>query len=179
MTDKADNRPSPESFLAEAKREARGKLKIFLGAAPGVGKTFAMLRAAQSRLKEAVDVAVGIVETHQRSDTNAMLEGLEVIARRGIEYRGLCFWEMDVEAILKRAPKLVLIDELAHTNIPGSKHPKRYQDVVEILDAGIDVYSTLNIQHIESLNDIVTRITGVAVRETVPDSIVQNADAIE
>ena len=174
-----ENRPSPDALLEQAKRESRGKLKIFLGAAPGVGKTFAMLRTAQARRKENVDIVVGIVETHQRSETNAMMEGLEVVPRLTLEYRGIGFQEMDIDAVLKRKPKLVLVDELAHSNIPGSRHPKRYQDVMELLDSGIDVYSTLNVQHIESLNDIVTRITGVTVRETVPDSLLQQADSIE
>jgi two-component system sensor histidine kinase KdpD len=179
VNDLTDNRPSPDALLAQAKRETRGKLKIFIGAAPGVGKTFAMLRAAHSRKKEGVDVVVGIVETHQRSETDAMVEGIEAVPRLSLDYRGIAFQEMDLDAILKRAPKLVLVDELAHANIPGSRHPKRYQDVEEILDAGIDVYSTLNVQHIESLNDIVARITGVTVRETIPDSIMQKADSIE
>ena len=179
MIDKSENRPSPEALLEQAKRDARGKLKIFLGAAPGVGKTFSMLRAAQARRKENVDVVIGIVETHQRSETNAMMEGLEAIPRLTLEYRGIGFQEMDIDAILLRKPKLVLVDELAHSNIPGARHPKRYQDVVELLDSGIDVYSTLNVQHIESLNDIVARITGVTVRETIPDSILQQADSIE
>ncbi|HUY69198.1 MAG TPA: sensor histidine kinase KdpD [Alphaproteobacteria bacterium] len=179
MADNEENRPSPEALLAEAKREARGKLKIFIGAAPGVGKTFSMLRAAQAKKQEGIDVAVGIVETHRRSETETLLAGLEIIPRLDINYRGIPFQEMDLDAVLKRAPKLVLIDELAHSNIPGSRHPKRYQDVEELLDAGIDVYSTLNVQHIESLNDIVARITGVTVRETVPDDIVQKADSIE
>ena len=139
MIDKSENRPSPEALLEQAKRDARGKLKIFLGAAPGVGKTFSMLRAAQARRKENVDVVIGIVETHQRSETNAMMEGLEAIPRLTLEYRGIGFQEMDIDAILLRKPKLVLVDELAHSNIPGARHPKRYQDVVELLDSGIDV----------------------------------------
>jgi two-component system sensor histidine kinase KdpD len=172
-------RPSPEALLDQAKREARGKLKIFIGAAPGVGKTFAMLRAAQARKAEGVDVVIGVVETHQRGETENLLKGLEVVPRLAIDYRGIPFQEMDLDAVLKRAPKLVLVDELAHSNIPGTRHPKRHQDVEELLDAGIDVYSTINVQHIESLNDIVARITGVTVRETVPDNIVQKADSIE
>lgn len=179
MIDKNDYRPSPEALLEQAQQEHRGRLKIFLGAAPGVGKTYAMLRAAQARKKEGVDVVVGIVETHQRSETDAMMGGLELIPRLTIDYRGIPFQEMDLDSILKRKPRLVMIDELAHTNITGARHPKRYQDVLELLDAGIDVYSTLNVQHIESLNDIVARITGVTVRETIPDNIVQKADSIE
>jgi two-component system sensor histidine kinase KdpD len=174
-----ENRPSPEALLEEAKGEHRGKLKIFLGAAPGVGKTYAMLGAAKSRTAEGIDTVIGVVETHQRSDTEALAQGLEIVGRQTLDYRGLNFEEMDLDAILKRKPRLALVDELAHTNIPGARHPKRYQDVLEILEAGIDVYSTLNIQHIESLNDIVARITGVTVRETVPDTIIQMAHSIE
>lgn len=178
MTD-TDNRPSPEALLKEAKSELHGKLKIFLGAAPGVGKTYAMLGAARLRVAEGIDTVIGVVETHQRKETQDLVQGIELVPRQKIDYRGLSFDEMDLDAILKRKPKLVLVDELAHTNIPGARHPKRYQDVQEILEAGIDVYSTLNVQHIESLNDIVARITGVKVRETVPDNIVQMANAIE
>ena len=174
-----EHRPSPDLLLAEAKNENHGKLKIFLGAAPGVGKTYAMLSAAKSRLAEGVDVVIGIVETHRRSETEALAQGIPSIAMQKLDYRGIDFEEMDLDAILHRKPKLVLVDELAHTNIPGARHPKRYQDVQEILDAGIDVYSTLNVQHIESLKDIVARITGVTVRETVPDTIIQMAHAIE
>jgi two-component system sensor histidine kinase KdpD len=179
VTETEENRPSPDALLDEAKKEQRGKLKIFLGAAPGVGKTYAMLRAANARKKEGVDVVVGIVETHQRSETDALMAGLEQVPRLAIDYRGIGFQEMDLDAVLKRKPTLVLVDELAHSNIPGARHPKRYQDVVELLDTGIDVCSTLNVQHIESLNDIVARITGVTVRETVPDNIVQQANSIE
>ncbi len=179
MPDRQQERPSPEALLEQAKREGRGKLKIFIGAAPGVGKTFAMLRSAQARKNEGIDVVIGIVETHQRSETETMAQGLDTIPRLTIDYRGLQFLEMDLDAVLARKPKLVLVDELAHTNIPGVRHPKRHQDVEELLEAGIDVYSTLNVQHIESLNDVVARITGVTVRETVPDSIMQKADSIE
>ncbi|MGB9152533.1 MAG: DUF4118 domain-containing protein, partial [Alphaproteobacteria bacterium] len=174
-----DNRPSPEELLKEAKTEHHGKLKIFLGAAPGVGKTYAMLGAARMRIIEGVDTVIGLVETHQRSETEALAKDIPTVPRQTLDYRGLAFEEMDLDAILQRKPKLALVDELAHTNIPGTRHPKRYQDVLEILEAGIDVYSTLNIQHIESLNDIVARITGITVRETVPDSIMQMAYAIE
>ncbi len=174
-----DIRPSPEALLDQAKREARGKFKLFIGAAAGVGKTFAMLRSAQSRKNEGIDVVIAVVETHQRSETEQLIRGLEVVPRLAITYRGIEFQEMDLDAVLKRKPQLVLVDELAHSNIPGTRHLKRYQDVEELLDAGLDVYSTLNVQHIESLNDIVARITGVTVRETVPDSIVQKADSIE
>ena len=175
----SDNRPSPDALLEEAQREHRGKLKIFLGAAPGVGKTYAMLGAARARKADGIDAVIGIVETHRRSETEALAQGIEIIPQQTLDYRGLGFKEMDLDAILKRKPKLVLVDELAHTNIPGARHPKRYQDVQEILEAGIDVYSTLNVQHIESLNDVVARITGVTVRETVPDGIMQMANSIE
>jgi two-component system sensor histidine kinase KdpD len=174
-----DIRPSPEALLAAAKREARGRLKIFFGAAPGVGKTYAMLEAAQERRREGVDVVVGVVETHGRRETQRLVEGLEVLPRKKLEYRDRTFEEMDLDAVLARHPKIVLVDELAHTNIPGGRHLKRYQDVEDILAAGIDVYSTLNIQHVESLNDVVERITGVKVRETVPDSVFAGADEIE
>lgn len=173
------DRPSPEALLAEANRERRGRLKVFLGAAPGVGKTYAMLEAARDQRLDGVDVVVGVVETHGRRDTQALLDGLEVLPRRPVEYRDLLFHEMDLDAVLKRRPRLVLVDELAHTNVPGSRHLKRYQDVEEILAAGIDVHSTLNIQHLESLNDVVERITGIRVRETVPDGVLQTADEIE
>lgn len=173
------DRPSPEALLAEANRERRGRLKVFLGAAPGVGKTYAMLEAARDQRLDGVDVVAGIVETHGRRDTQALLDGLEVVPRRPVEYRDLTFREMDLDAILKRRPKLALVDELAHTNVPGSRHLKRHQDVEEILAAGIDVYSTLNIQHLESLNDVVERIAGIRVRETVPDGVLQTADEIE
>src|SRR6266850_248046 len=172
-------RPSPDALLKAAEKEARGKLKIFLGAAPGVGKTYEMLAAARRRKAEGVDVVVGIAETHGRAETEAQLAGLEVVPRREIEYKGRSLEEMDIDAILKRRPALVLVDELAHTNAEGSRHPKRYLDVEELLAVGIDVYSTLNVQHIESLNDVVARITRIRVRETVPDRIVDAADEVE
>ena len=162
-------RPSPDALLKAAEREGRGKLKIFLGAAPGVGKTYEMLAAARRRKAEGVDVVAGLVETHGRAETEAQLVGLDVVPRRKVEYKGRALDEMDIDAILKRHPQLVLVDELAHTNAEGSRHPKRYMDVEELLTAGIDVYSTLNVQHIESLNDVVARITRIRVRETVPD----------
>src|SRR6185436_8874755 len=154
--------------LKEAERAERSRLKIFLGAAPGVGKTFAMLQAAWERKRQGADVVVAVVETHGRKETEALVEGLEVMPRKKIEYRGRVLEEMDIDAILARCPQIVLVDELAHTNVPGSRHPKRYSDVEEILDAGIDVYSTVNIQHLESLNDVVAQITGVRIRETIP-----------
>jgi two-component system sensor histidine kinase KdpD len=174
-----DRRPSPEALLAAAQQEGRGRLKIFLGAAPGVGKTYAMLEAAQVRKQAGVDVVVGVVETHGRPETEALLEGLEVVPRRQLEYRGKTFAEMDLDAILARCPSLALVDELAHANIPGSRHPKRYLDVEELLAAGIDVYTTVNIQHLESLHDVVAQITGVRVRETIPDRLLDDAAEIE
>jgi two-component system sensor histidine kinase KdpD len=172
-------RPSPDALLKAAQREGRGKFKIFFGAAPGVGKTYAMLLAARRRKTEGADVVVGVVETHGRADTEAQLAGLEVVARRKVDYKGRALEEMDLDAILARRPALVLVDELAHTNAPGSRHPKRYLDVQDLLAAGIDVYSTMNVQHVESLNDIVARITRIRVRETVPDSVVDAADDVE
>ena len=174
-----DTRPSPDALLKAAEKEARGKLKIFLGAAPGVGKTYEMLTAARRRKVEGVDVVVGLVETHGRAETEAQLVGLEVVPRHTVEYKGRTLDEMDIDAILKRRPQLALVDELAHTNAEGSRHPKRYMDVEELLAAGIDVYSTLNVQHIESLNDVVARITRIRVRETVPDRLLNAADEIE
>src|SRR6188474_205846 len=176
-----NQRPSPDALLAKAsKEESRaGRLKIFLGAAPGVGKTYEMLQEARARLKEGKDIVVGVVETHGRKETEALLEGLEVIPRRHLKYKNRSLDEMDLDALLARRPQLALVDELAHTNAPGSRHPKRCLDVEELLNNGIDVYTTLNIQHIESLNDVVAQITGVRVRETVPDSILDHADAIE
>jgi two-component system sensor histidine kinase KdpD len=182
MPSAPDDRPTPESFLAEARGEEErsvGRLKIFLGASPGVGKTFAMIEEARVRQRAGLDVVVALVETHGRAETAALLQGLEQLPRRLVAYRGQDLSELDVDALLARKPAIALIDELAHTNAPGSRHPKRWQDVVEVLDAGIDVVTTLNIQHVESLNDVVARITGVRVQETVPDHILQRADAIE
>src|SRR5262249_39167561 len=175
----SQRRPSPDAMLARAAREERRRLKVFVGAAPGVGKTYAMLQAAREQHRAGTDVVVGVVETHGRSETQALLEGLEVIGRRRIEYRGHVLEEMDLDAILARRPTLVVVDELAHTNAPGSRHPKRFQDVEELLDAGIDVHTTVNIQHLESLNDVVAQITGVRVRETIPDRILDRADEIK
>ena len=174
-------RPSPDALLHAAGWEGRtrGRLKIFLGAAPGVGKTYAMLQTAHARLRESVDVVVGIVETHGRADTQALVEGLELVPRMPVAYRERTVEEMDLDAILARRPALALVDELAHTNAPGSRHPKRHLDVEELLDAGIDVLTTINIQHVESLNDVVAQITRVRVRETVPDRILDLADDIE
>jgi two-component system sensor histidine kinase KdpD len=176
-----DKRPSPEALLEAVKREEShvGKLKIFVGAAPGVGKTYEMLQSAHARRRDGYDVVVGVVETHGRKETEALLQGLEVLPRRRIEYKGRTLGEMDIDAILARRPQIVLVDELAHTNAPGSRHPKRYLDVEELLNAGINVYTTVNIQHLESLNDVIAQITRIRVRETVPDSIFDRAEAIE
>ena len=176
-----DQRPSPEALLEAARREEGrvGKLRIFVGAAPGVGKTYEMLQQARARKKDGYDIVIGVVETHGRRETEALLEGLEVVPRRRIEYRGQWLEEMDLDAIIARRPQIVLVDELAHTNAPGSRHPKRYLDVEELLSRGIDVYTTVNIQHIESLNDVVAQITHVRVRETVPDTVFDRADAVE
>jgi two-component system sensor histidine kinase KdpD len=176
-----EQRPSPEALLEAARREEGrvGKLRIFVGAAPGVGKTYEMLLQARARKKDGYDIVVGVVETHGRRETEALLEGLEVVPRRRIEYKGQWLEEMDLDAIIARRPQIVLVDELAHTNAPGSRHPKRYLDVEELLSHGIDVYTTVNIQHIESLNDVVAQITHVRVRETVPDTVFDRADAIE
>jgi two-component system sensor histidine kinase KdpD len=175
-----DHRPDPDALLAAIqKTEAateRGKFKVFLGMAAGVGKTYAMLRAAQRALREGCDVVIGYVETHGRKETDALVAGLTVIPRRRAEYRGVMLEDMDLDAVLARRPQLVLVDELAHTNIPGSRHAKRYQDVVELLDAGIDVFTTLNVQHAESRVDTVRQITGSTVHETVPDSVLDGAD---
>jgi two-component system sensor histidine kinase KdpD len=173
------DRPDPEALLDEHRRAGRGKLKVFLGASPGVGKTYAMLEEARQRQRAGRDVVAALVETHGRSETAGLLASLEQLPRRTIEYRGQTLAEMDIDAVLARRPQLALIDEFAHTNAPGSRHPKRWQDVLEVLDAGIDVTTTLNIQHIESLNDVVASITGVHVQETVPDEVLQQADEIE
>jgi two-component system sensor histidine kinase KdpD len=176
-------RPDPDQLLervrADEARQARGKLKVFFGAAAGVGKTYAMLEAARARQAAGVDVVVGWVETHGRAETEALLPGLERLPPRTVEYRGATLREFDLDAALARRPALILVDELAHTNAAGSRHAKRWQDVTELLAAGVDVYTTLNVQHLESLNDVVARVTGVPTRETVPDSIVEAADELE
>ncbi len=173
------SRPSPDVLLRVAAREGRGRMKLFLGAAPGVGKTCEMLREAHAKRLEGRDVVVGVVETHQRTGTQALMPGLEVLPRREVSYRGQTLAEMDLDAILKRQPDLVLVDELAHSNAEGSRHPKRWMDVADLLDAGIDVYSTMNVQHLESANEVVAKVTGVIVRETVPDSVLDLASDIE
>ncbi len=173
------SRPDPEALLAAANRAGRGRLKVFLGMAPGVGKTYEMLRAARRRKAEGHDVLIGVVETHGRRETESLLRGMDVLARKPIDHRGGVLMEFDIDAALERRPKLLLVDEYAHSNAPGSRHPKRWQDVEEILAAGIDVWTTLNVQHLESLADVVQRITGVRQRETVPDSALSRADDIE
>ncbi len=165
-------------MLAPAGESTRGKLKIYLGYAPGVGKTFQMLRDAHDAVRRCVDLAVGYFEAHQRQDTLALAEGLEVIPRRQIVYRGRTFDEMDTDAVLRRHPRLCLVDEFAHTNVPGAEREKRWEDVLVLLDAGIDVWTTLNVQHIESLNDTVSEITGIRVRETLPDWVVEQATEV-
>ncbi|MCE9618333.1 MAG: sensor histidine kinase KdpD [Planctomycetes bacterium] len=179
----AESRPDPERLLAQAQREesraGRGRLKIFLGMAPGVGKTYAMLSAAHRMAAEGHDVVIGVAETHGRTETEQMLLGLDIIPQRQLEYRGVKLRELDLDAALSRKPEILIVDELAHTNAPGSRFEKRWQDVQELLDAGIHVFSTLNIQHVETLNDVVAQITGVKVHETVPDSVVELADEIE
>ncbi len=175
-------RPDPDALLgkikAEEEKAKRGKLKIFFGSSAGVGKTYAMLSAAREKNAEGIDVVVGLVETHKRPETEKLLEGLQILLPRKIDYRGVTLRELDLDGILERKPEIALIDELAHTNAPTMRHPKRWNDVVEILDAGIDVYTTLNVQHIESLADVVAGSTGVWVKETVPDSIFDEADDI-
>jgi two-component system sensor histidine kinase KdpD len=172
------SRPSGEQLLAKLQQEQRARLRIYIGAAPGVGKTYSMIEDAQAFKRDGVDVVIGFVETHGRAETQAKLGDLEIIPRRQIEYRGVVLEEMDVDAILRRRPQLCMVDELAHTNAPGSRHPKRYHDVLEILDAGIGVMTAVNIQHLETLNDAVGRVTGVRVRETVPDTFLDRADEV-
>ena len=168
----SDSRTRQADALADSlQREAGGKLTVFLGAAPGVGKTFSMLTRAHEQLRRGVDVVIGLVETHGRAETSALLAGLPQVPLLQREYQQHALDEMDLDAVLARRPALVLVDELAHRNVPGSRHERRWQDVMELLDAGIDVWTTVNIQHLESLNDVVMRITGVRVSETVPDAV--------
>ena len=178
-----DRRPNPDDLLATAQSQAeeaqRGRLKIFFGFCAGVGKTYAMLSSAQRRLREGLDVVAGVVETHGRAETEALLEGMKILPRRKVEHKGAQLTEFDLDTALARKPALILVDELAHTNAPGSRHAKRWQDVMELLHAGIDVYTTLNVQHLDSLNDVVSRITGVTVRETVPDAVLDEANEVE
>lgn len=171
-------RATPEEALKKLRKEQRGRLKIYIGYAPGVGKTYAMLNDANNRLEKGEDIVIGYLESHQRKETEAQIGNLETVPRKKIEYNSVVMEEMDTDAIIERRPETALIDELAHTNVPGSKNKKRYEDVEEILRQGINVVSTLNIQHLESLNDIVRHITGVTVRETIPDKIVEDADEV-
>ena len=178
----SEQRPDPDALLRRLAAEeagTRGRLKVFFGASPGVGKTYAMLEAARSRRAEGVDVVIGWIETHGRAETAALAEGIERIAPKEIEYRGIQLREFDLDAALARRPKLLLLDELAHTNAPSSRHAKRWQDAVELVEAGVDVYTTLNVQHVESLNDSVNQVTGIQVRETVPDRFLDDADDVE
>src|SRR3569623_820898 len=177
-----DNRPVPDALLARseagAEREQSGKLKVFFGACPGVGKTYAMLSAARTLQSQGTEVVVGLVETHGRSETAQLLEGLELLPPKIVPYQGRELREFDLDAALARKPALILVDELAHSYVPGSRHPKRWQDVEELLAAGIDVWTTVNVQHLESLNDIVGNITGIQPRETVPASALARADDV-
>jgi two-component system, OmpR family, sensor histidine kinase KdpD len=171
-------RPSAQDFLELVERSKRGRLKLYIGFAAGVGKTWRMLEEAHALKRRGVDVVAGFIETHGRAETAALIGDLEVVPRRSIEYRGVVVEEMDVEAILRRAPAVAIVDEIPHTNVPGSKNRKRYQDVLDLLSAGINVIGALNIQHLESLNDLIARNTGVTVRETVPDSFLEQADQV-
>src|SRR5438034_6168219 len=179
----SETRPDPDALLrrvaGEESKRRRGRLKVFFGASPGVGKTYAMLEAARKAQAAGADVAIGWVETHGRAETAALAEGIPPLSPREVEYRGVSLREFDLDAALERRPALLLLDELAHTNVPGSRHAKRWQDAQELLDAGIDVYTTLNVQHVESLNDLVNKVTGVMVRETVPDQVLDRADEVE
>ncbi|MFN0121601.1 MAG: histidine kinase, partial [Blastocatellia bacterium] len=178
MTDNGDQRPSPESFLARLKESERARLRVYIGAAPGVGKTCQMLEEAHLLRKQGVDVVIAVIETHGRAETAAMVADLETVPLRQIEYRGVTLKEMDLEAVIARRPAVVIVDELAHTNMPGSKNRKRHEDVLDLLASGISVITAVNIQHLESLNDVVERMTGVKVRETIPDTVLQRADEV-
>lgn len=173
-----DQRPSAEALLARLQEREHARLRIYIGAAPGVGKTYAMLKEAHALRDRGLDVVVGVVETYGRKETEAQVRDLEVVPRRRIEYRGVTLEEMDVDAIVARHPQVCLVDELAHSNVPGSRHEKRFQDVLALLDAGIHVLTAVNIQHLETLNDAVARVTGVRVRETVPDTVLDRADEV-
>ena len=177
MDDEHD-RKEPEAFLDLVPRANKGRLKIYIGAAAGVGKTWRMLEEAHELREKGVDVAIGLVETHGRAETATKVGDLEVVPRKRIEYRGVTVEEMDLDAILARKPEVVIVDELAHTDAPGSRHEKRYQDVEELLAAGLNVITAVNIQHIESLNPLMRRVTGIEVRETVPDSFLSHADQV-
>src|SRR4051812_39293410 len=172
------NRPAPEHFLTLIRQQQRGRLKVYLGFAAGVGKTYEMLQEAHRLKRQGVDVVIGIIETHGRAETLALVEGLEQVPRRRIEYRGVVLEEMDLDALVARRPTVALVDELAHTNAPGSRHAKRYQDVEDLLRAGVNVITTMNVQHLESLYDLIERSTGVKVKERVPDYVLAQADQI-
>lgn len=178
MNDNGNRRASPESFLAKLKESERARLRVYIGAAAGVGKTFQMLEEAHLLGQQGVDVVIALIETHGRVDTAALIGVLEHVPLRKIEYRGVVLEEMDVEAVIARKPEVAIVDELAHTNVPGSKNRKRYEDVLDLLAAGISVITAVNVQHIESLNDAIARTTGVRVRETIPDSFLQRADEV-
>src|SRR4030042_313627 len=171
-----EKRPSPDDLLKEIKKVDYGKLTVFLGASAGVGKTFAMLTSARERIREGNDVVIGWVETHRRKETDKLAEGIRRIEPVKINYKGKTFNDLDIDSILKRKPEIAIVDELAHMNIPGSRNTKRYQDIEELLKAGINVYTTLNIQHLESLNDVISKITGIKVSETIPDKVLEEAD---
>ena len=171
-------KPTPEDFLELVERGKRGRLKLYIGFAAGVGKTYRMLEEAHALRRRGVDIVIGFVETHGRAETATLVEGIEVVPRRKVEYRGVVVEEMSLNNILKRNPAVAIVDELAHTNVPGSRNRKRYQDVLELLDAGVNVIGAFNVQHLESLKDIVERATGVVIRETVPDSFVKQADQV-
>jgi two-component system sensor histidine kinase KdpD len=177
-----DSRPDPDQLLNRLKedeaRSRRGKLKIFFGASAGVGKTYAMLQAARQLREQGLDVVIGLAETHGRKETAALLDGIEQLPRKEIPHRDRALWEFDLDGALARRPALILVDELAHSNAPGCRHPKRWQDVEELLDAGIDVFTTINVQHLESLNDVVGGLTGIRVWETVPDRVFDVADEV-
>ena len=173
-----DQRPSPESLLAKLKEGERASLRVYIGAAPGVGKTYQMLEDAHQLKREGVDIVVGIVEPHGRNETRALIRDLECVPMRRIEYKGVVIEEMDLDAVIARRPEVAIVDELAHTNIPGSKNRKRYEDVIDLLTAGISVITAVNIQHLESLNDAIARTTGVRVRETIPDHFLRRADEV-
>jgi len=172
------NRPSPETLLAKLQNGEKSRLRVYIGAAPGVGKTYQMLADAHLLKKQGVDIVVAVVETHGREDTRAMIGDLERVPLRRVEYRGVTLEELDTDSVIRRKPAIAIVDELAHTNVPGSRNRKRYQDVLEILSAGISVITAVNIQHLESLNDVVSRTTGVRVRETVPDYFLRRADEV-
>jgi two-component system, OmpR family, sensor histidine kinase KdpD len=173
-----EHRPSADALLARIKERERARLRVYIGAAPGVGKTYQMLQEAHALRASGLDVVIGVVETYGRTETEAQVKDLEIVPRRRVEYRGAVLEEMDVDAIVRRRPKVCVVDELAHSNVPGSRHEKRYQDVLELLDAGIHVLTAVNIQHLETLNDAVARATGVRVRETVPDTFLDRADEV-